>query len=287
MEYKQKYLKYKNKYLELKSTLYGGEYIDSLREFLMKYYKSFYSELIFILKKKFKKEINYENKEIVEEFIEFCIPQIITLMEFFYDKLTQESKDKPNICIFSYATSSAFIEALFGLYLRERHGKTVNLLYCDVDQYNHELIGEYKIFDKILNLYRLINYDIRLKIKPSEIHKKIATFEQFYKKYFNFDIFISSDPQNYVYDINDSSKIHLILIYLYILLIKRGDLNIPMLWIISDDSVDFSDKFTLEESIINAFRKYPKYDITPIYSISIIENINKIFKIPKEVFLSS
>ena len=55
MEYKQKYLKYKNKYLELKSTLYGGEYIDSLREFLMKYYKSFYSELIFILKKKFKK----------------------------------------------------------------------------------------------------------------------------------------------------------------------------------------------------------------------------------------
>ena len=281
MDYQQKYLKYKNKYLELKKglyNLYGGEYIDSLRTFLMKYYKSSPSELIFLLKRKFKKEINDENKEIVEEFIEFCIPQIITLMEFFYDKLSPESKHKENICIFSYATGSAFTEALFGLYLRERHGKTVNLLYCDViDQ--HELIGEYKIFNKIFNLYSLINYDIRLQIKTSEIHAKISNLKSIFMRYFDFDIFISSDPQNVLYD---KTTIHLILIYLYILSIKKPDLNIPMLWIVSDNSIEFSDKFALEESIINVFSKYShKYNIIPKYAISKIENINKIFKIPQ------
>lgn len=315
-DYREKYVKYKNKYLELKKelhNLYGGDYDKSLIEFIKSNYNNS-SEIFFYLRNKFAKVITFEN---LDEFINYCLPNIKILMEFLYSKLSDESKIKPELSILSYATGSATVEALFGIYLKEIHNKTVKLIYVDPIN-NDVLINTYNIFSTITNIYyvKMLPTQLSLILSGKSNPKLLPRLIELY----NFDIFMTNNPQNYIYDDilakfntyedfrnseyyrdekyngkyrgmpsdffydNQKQNYKLKLIYNLINIIKHPEEQIrtPMLWLLWENEINLTSIATIETStraILQQERKQNKWKIPEEYAISTIDNINKIFRI--------
>ena len=220
----KKYLKYKNKYLnlKLKYNLHGGDnFHQELTTFIKTHYKNS-SMMMGKFKGEFTEKKNatlYGNmhnnfkssNEVVEEnlddFFDFCILNINLLVKFLYSKLSEESKKKSDITIFSYATGQATVEAVFGLYLKERYNKSVNLIYND-DVDNTDLISKYNIFTSIINIYYDGNSDHRrdtlrmtldylMLTQTDKSRSNLKYLLKDIKNKYNFDIFITNNPEGY------------------------------------------------------------------------------------------
>ena len=315
-DYREKYLKYKNKYLELKKelyNLYGGDYDTTLIEFIKSNYNN-YSEICIYLRHKFGKVITLEN---LDEFVSFCIPSIKNLMEFLYSKLSEESKIKSELSIFSYATGSATVEALFGIYLKEIHKKTVKLIYADPFD-DKIIINNYKIFSSITNIYYLGSLSYQIDLLGHKVNPKLISL---LINLYNFDIFITNNPQNYIYDDilaqfntyeefknseyyrdainvyskykhmpsdnfsnkkNQDNKLKLIYNLINIIKSQEEQRRTPMLWILWENGIDLTSSATIETSIrviLQQEEKQNKWKIPEEYAISTVDNINKIFRI--------
>jgi len=311
INYRNKYLKYKNKYLELKNILYGGDYDDydiAVIEFIK--LNDYSSEIFSYFKYKFSQEVRREN---FDEFIKFCLPNIKILMKFLYEKLSQESKHKETITIFSYATGTGIVESLFGLYLKIIHNKKVRLVYADPIN-NNDLINNYRIFNEpVINIY--IGY-LQVQIDRIKEQKANQALINMIKTTYSFDIFITNNPQEYIYDkiidkynsfdefttSNDynypikskqfedlyytrkikNTKLKLIYDLINIVIQPEMQNKIPMCWLLWEPRFDISSLENIEKSlreILENDEYQRKWQITPNYAISTIIHINKIFTI--------
>ena len=317
----KKYLKYKNKYLnlKLKYNLHGGDnFHQELTTFIKTHYKNS-SMMMGKFKGEFTEKKNatlYGNmhnnfkssNEVVEEnlddFFDFCILNINLLVKFLYSKLSEESKKKSDITIFSYATGQATVEAVFGLYLKEIYNKSVNLIYVDiVDTTN--IISSYNIFTSIIRIYYDENEHNDLRMQLDSLSYIVK--EEIKKKY-NFDIFITNNPQSFNFQKivigfdtyedysavtnnnryplrmynemkNINNNLQLILDLINVTTSSSEQKLIPMIWLLWEEELDLNDIEASTIVIINTDKidLNPRWKIDSKYAISTIDNINNIF----------
>ena len=313
MDYKEKYLKYKNKYLELKSRsdliLVGGNIDNNIIEFIKKFYNEF-AEIFYYFKGKYGRE----PKDNLDEFAIFCVPGIKILLELLYDKLSPESKAKPVITIFSYATGTGIVESLFGLYLKYNYGKEVILSYVEIYD-KIELIKSYNIFVIVNNIFGSpIDFQLSIiqkQLKESGISPALDNLKR--KHLYDIDIFITNNPQSYIYNTdldidydNDyqgeimkkipeqifitrkrNNKYLKLMKKIFDTFITQVHQNISMIWILWYPELDLSNKQSFQASLhYIATKYYEQWNIKPEFVISTIDKINKICKIPEIKLIS-
>ena len=311
----KKYLKYKNKYLKLKYNLHGG---DNFHQQLTTFIKTNYKNTSMIFRKfridfaklyesMYNKETGWVDKVVEEKldaYCDYCILNINLLVKFLYSKLSEESKKKPEITIFSYATGQATVEALFGLYLKEIYNKSVNLIYVDiVDTTN--IISSYNIFTSIIRIYYDENEHNDLRMQLNSLSYIVK--EEIKKKY-NFDIFITNNPQSFNFQKivigfntyedysavtnnnrysqhffnvmkNINNNLQLILDLINVTTSSSEQKLIPMIWLLWEEELDLNDIEASTIVIINTDKidVNPRWKIDSKYAISTIDNINNIF----------
>lgn len=312
MDYRKNYLKYKRKYLDLKTNRYlkGGNIDAHIIEFIKKFYTG-NAEIFRYFQDKYRKN----PEENLEEFALFCLPSIKVLLQFLYDKLSEESKAKPEITIFSYATGTGIVEALFGLYLKVNYHKKIQLFYIEpLDRI--DILKSYGIFDELINIIENI-INSRISIINSEMleNENSRLLDKLIKlKIYNFDIFITNNPQGYIY--NTEFNIDFTMQYEDYMkqplqpgiprihresfdLKKRNNNNlkliidifkyftkseqIPMIWLIWHSNLDLSSPITIETSlrkILTLPKLQEQWQIPPHLVISTVDKIHEIFKIP-------
>jgi hypothetical protein len=306
MNYFPKYLKYKNKYQNLKKNLInknlvGGTYDDIICHFLLKHKESLTtSEFFRFLLEKTQTQLD----DLSDANVRLYVPYIIKLNEYIYSKLSDESKAKSNITIFSYATGNGIVEALFALFLTRMHHKLVNIVYFDVFNFT-ELLRSYGVFNNIVGFnQRSTNILIQLQLrKLLSDDKPIEKLSNMYKKFpdnsdISIDLFIANNPQGYKYNpkskidklpkmypefresnINININIRNVYNYIKILTTPEQQKSIPMLWFIWGRDIDM-DK--IEESlkqIYDSEKIKKQYNINSQYALSTLDNINQIFEI--------
>ena len=316
--YHSKYVKYKNKYLSLKKNLIGGFFVKSLHEAPpINLIGGSYDDIVsqFLLKHKeslntsefFKFLLNKTETQLVDlnpENVKIYLGYIQKLNDYIYSKLSDISKAKPIITIFSYSIGNGIVEALFALYLIHIHHKLVNIVYFDVFNFT-ELLKSYSVFTHIIGFHqKLTSLLIQLQLnKLLESQEKLPKLSNMYKKFddntdISIDLFIANNPQGYKYiprsEIDKIPKIFPDFIenkenmnrnisnvykYIQILTTPEQQQSIPMLWFIwgrdfNLDNIEFSLKQIYDLPEIKE-----QYNINYQFALSTLNNINKIFEV--------
>jgi hypothetical protein len=302
MDYHSKYIKYKNKYLDLKNQS-GGSYEDIVSLFLLQHKESltnteFFSFLL--------NNTNTQLSEINPENVKLYLPYINKLNEYIYSKLSDESKSKQTITIFSYSIGNGIVEALFALFLKQIHNKIhnkiVNIIYFDVYNFT-ELLRSYGVFNNIVGFnQRLTNTIIQSQLNRllNEDHRKIQKLSDMYKKFLDgsdifIDLFIANNPQGYKYfkksdidktpldfrdnKINNNTNIRNAYNYIKLLSTPEQQQSIPMLWFIW--GIDFNMD-TIEETLKQIYisdKIFKQYNINSKFALSTLDKLNEIFEI--------
>jgi hypothetical protein len=128
-------------------------------------------------------------------------------------------------------------------------------------------------------------------------------------KWYNIDIFITSNPQNYIYNIkydmsyddykkssldlnilsetvfsqykNENKSIRLMSLMFHLFI--ENPSNIPMFWILWVDKLDLSSQLTIKsslESYLSIEENQKEWEIPQTLPISTIDKIDKILRIP-------
>ena len=227
------------------------------------------------------------------DFINNCIKDIKLLCEYLYSKLSDESKVKPLITIFSLSIGNGIVESLFALYLKKVHTKEINLIYCD--PYNlTPLLISYNIYNNIIGLYQLLPaIEIQLLVVESTKLKLISNI------LLNnpIDIFITNNPYGYKYQNLDmpmpkeflerkkQANLYIQIMHKYIdksLLLngltEEQKSKIFMIWLIWDyQEVNFEN---IEESMKQIFEKDKIFKINKEFAFSSITNLKQITHYP-------
>jgi hypothetical protein len=224
MDYKKKYLKYKKKYNNLKN-LYGGDLEEEKLIYLKKLIAQFITKNNYI----------YSNSMMGDYFrgvdIAFVPEELFKLFKYLYKKLSEESRKKKVITIFSFSTGFGVVEILFALFLKIIHNKKCKMIF--VEPFNpfiypsyKENIGEYndlktffnhfnidgeQVFDATVDLLNedegLLNKrcDIMLMSKYKDnqflfdIHPNIKKICTYLRDSYDIDIFLSNNPQGFTF----------------------------------------------------------------------------------------